>query len=221
MKVIWNSCKGQDRRYNSDYGIFCNYPGRYIFIIGDAREESESDNFIKYILEFIAKQFQKQFHLKNPNEILDILKSARETYVEQEGIPKKLPNQMASLHILIVDKKNLQTQSFNLGDCRFGRKIDDKWEWLTEFHVIPGREHYVTQSFRTKKPIGEIDQQEFHLEKEGEYCLGSDGYWKGNINQYDDSSQLLVSELGTRIVEIKFEEINFSIFIFDTDTDTD
>lgn len=208
MKVIWKSCKGQDRMHNSDYGIFCNYPEQYIFIIGDAREEKESNYFIKYILEFIAKQL----HLQSPNEIKHILKCAKDSYVENEGFPKNLPNQMASLHILIVDKVSLQTQSFNLGDCRFGYRDNDKWNWLTEPHMIPGQEYYVTQSFRTKKPIGEICKQEFHLENERVYCLGSDGYWGENVSQHDDSSYLEVSGLGIEVVEIDCRGVNFSHF---------
>ena len=53
MKVIWRSYQGKDRKCNSDYGVFCNYSNRYIFIIGDAKEEIESQNFIKYILELL------------------------------------------------------------------------------------------------------------------------------------------------------------------------
>lgn len=208
MKVIWKSYKGRDRRHNSDYGIFCNYPEQYIFIIGDAREEIESNHFIKYILEFIARQL----HLQSPNEIKYILKSAKYSYVENEGFLRKLPNQMASLHILIVDKISLQAQSFNLGDCRFGYRDNDKWVWLTEPHIMLECEYRVTQSFRTKKPIGEICKREFHLEDEGVYCLGSDGYWRNDTNQHDDSSYLEVSELGIARVEIDCEEANFIDF---------
>lgn len=67
MKVIWRSCQGKDRKYNSDYGVFCNYSNYYVFIIGDAKEEIESQNFIKYILEFIAKKnkFRKSKYFRH------------------------------------------------------------------------------------------------------------------------------------------------------------
>lgn len=123
MKIIWNSSQGRNRCHNSDYGIFCNYSNYYIFMIGDAKEEIESNHFIKYILEFIKNNLNPE----NP-DILNTLKYAKKSYVETEGIPKKLPGQMASLHILIVEKNSLHTKSFNLGDCRFGYKKDNKWE---------------------------------------------------------------------------------------------
>lgn len=208
MKVIWKSFKGLHRIKNSDYGIFCNYSRHYIFIIGDAREEIESNYFIKYILEFIAEKLC----LQNPNEIKHILKSAKDSYIQNEGIPKSLPNQMASLHILIVDKSGLQTQSFNLGDCRFGYEVNGQWEWLTEPQVIPTYEHYVTQSFRTMRSIGEIVKQEFCLDQAVTYCLGSDGYWRGQEDNYDDSSYLLISGLDSTTVEILSEGSNFKYF---------
>lgn len=207
MKVIWKSYQGKDRKCNNDYGVFCNYSNCYVFIIGDAKEEIESQNFIKYILEVIAKELYSE----NRN-ILSILQHAKESYAREVGMPNKLPNQMASLHILIVNKENFQTQSFNLGDCRFGHKTNNEWKWLTEPHVISGLEHYVTQSFRTKKSIGEICKQEFILGKTESYCLGSDGYWKENMNQSDDHSQLLILELDVETLETSDTTINFSIF---------
>ena len=32
MKVIWRSCQGKDRKYNSDYGVFCNYSNCYVLL---------------------------------------------------------------------------------------------------------------------------------------------------------------------------------------------
>jgi len=114
MKVIWRSCQGKDRKYNSDYGVFCNYSNCYVFIIGDAKEEIESQNFIKYILEFIAKKINSE----NRN-ILGILKHAKESYVKAVGIPNKLPNQIASLHILRPLQNSPKSPKFpsrHLGD---------------------------------------------------------------------------------------------------------
>lgn len=165
----------------------------------------------KILLNIFWSSLQKKINSENRN-ILGILKHAKESYVKAVGIPNKLPNQMASLHILIVDKGNFQTQSFNLGDCRFGCKTNNEWKWLTEPHVISGLEHYVTQSFRTKKSIGEICKQEFILDKKESYCLGSDGYWKENMNQSDDHSQLLILELDVETLETSDTTINFSIF---------
>ena len=78
MKVIWKSYQGKDRKCNNDYGVFCNYSNCYVFIIGDAKEEIESQNFIKYILEVIAKELYSE----NRN-ILSILQHAKESYVRQ------------------------------------------------------------------------------------------------------------------------------------------
>lgn len=141
----------------------------------------------------------------------------KDKYVTEIGIPKKLPNQIASLHIVIINKKTYQTQIFNLGDCKSGYWINQTFSPLPELHHptydLSQSTHLLSSAFRTKKPIGEIFERHIQLDKTSNYCLCTDGFWRMETPNLDDCSLLLISEIEKSNLNIQKNAENFKVFL--------
>lgn len=171
ITYISNSIKGEKRSKNQDDTLFINEDNYYLFFLFDGVSSSEySYDFIQVCKRYINNNHHKYF----TKEVkLDELLFDTHCYSIKE-FDKKVG--FSTCSAIFLNKKNLVSYFFNIGDSRIYEYSNQYLEQITRDDNLPGNSNYLTKSLGSS----EIKKEDFKQEKINlnyGFLICSDGFY--------------------------------------------